>query len=167
MDQVRQAKADYGGDVMEGGRDCIPEKAIGVNPEIMETFGPWILVSRKNRRIDRRHDFRGTKDGMHDLRGDKEGIHENRKESVRIPTAARELRDHRDGSTDMKLATENNKVVNNQLNENNSLNILYPMNLRGEGHHQDPPRLLLKEGRGDLMEEGNYPEVNDLMEAID
>ncbi|XVE58726.1 hypothetical protein DITRI_Ditri04bG0192200 [Diplodiscus trichospermus] len=30
-----------------------------VNPEVMESFWPWMLVSHKNRKVDKRHDIRG------------------------------------------------------------------------------------------------------------
>ena len=42
------------------------DKDMGVNPEVVKTYGSWMLVSRKNRKVDKRHDVMGDKDSMHD-----------------------------------------------------------------------------------------------------
>ncbi|XVE49983.1 hypothetical protein DITRI_Ditri01bG0125600 [Diplodiscus trichospermus] len=78
------------------------ERAINVKPEILEPFRPWMLVSRKSRKADRRrdfwgnkeevHDFRGGKDSMHDIRGDNEGMKKFRSEPKKVTILSRELK---------------------------------------------------------------------------
>ncbi|XVF84760.1 hypothetical protein PTKIN_Ptkin17bG0064900 [Pterospermum kingtungense] len=59
--------------VNEGGDVGGPDKELAINLEIMENFGPWMLVSQKNRRMDQRQDSRGAKDQQDYLRA-KDGL---------------------------------------------------------------------------------------------
>ena len=47
------------------------------NPKVVETYGSWMLVSRKNRKVYKKRDVRGDKDRMHDSQGAKIDLHDN------------------------------------------------------------------------------------------
>lgn len=46
---------------------------VEVNPEILEQYGPWMLVTKKNRRMDRRRDPRNARGGEKEGESSKEG----------------------------------------------------------------------------------------------